>query len=133
LRSSTASDVLLGEWTDALMAALDTLDIASLDRGHTAKYLATIAPAGEVFQERAVAVIRRRTERQLGALEGEVAALAETIRRGESGGLDLSYQRVTSTVAENFLKFSRSDLGADDVRIVTRGMWNADWLAGSTS
>jgi len=61
----------------------------------------------------------------------QIDELRQLIRQGEERGIDLSYQRVTLTVAENFSQFARDDLASDDLEIVARGMWNIDWLANA--
>jgi len=127
------ADGSLVNWTEGLTAVLDTLDLKSLEQGRTVPFLESVARAEEMLQNGPVAIIRRRTEDRLDELDDRVRTLAKIVDQAETQGLDLSYQRVTLTVAENFVQFARDDLKSTNVQIVTRGMWNADWLANAVS
>jgi len=124
-------DGSLKNWIEGLTAVLDMLDLTSLEQGRTVPFLESVARAEEVLRIGPVAIIRRRTEARLDVLEDRVRTLAKIVRQAQTQGLDLSYQRVTLTVAENFVQFARDDLKSTSVQIVTRGMWNADWLANA--
>ncbi len=121
------------DWVRGLAAGLDALAVASLERGDKQAFLASLDKAEEVFREKAVGVLRQTTDDRLAALEPRVAALRQAVELGRKQGLDLAYPQVTLTVAENFSRFARDDLGSEDVRIVTRGMWNVDWLNNAVS
>lgn len=118
-------------WLDGLAATLDALDLAVLGQGDSASFLASLEQAEAVFRRDVIGVARQITVDRLSELAPQLRALRQLMRRADQQDVDLSYQRVTLTVAENFQRYALEDLDADDMEFVVRGVWNADWLANA--
>ncbi len=119
------------EWCDGLAATLAALDLSALNRSDKEAFLASLKQAESTFRKRVIGVIQAIAEERLASLAPKIDALQQLMERAEKLGIDLSYQRVTLTVAENFSQFAKEDLASDNLEIVAQGMWNVDWLANS--
>jgi hypothetical protein len=132
-RTLLQGDFEFGHWIDGLSGAMNALDLSSLKQGNLDAYLDSVQRANTVYQEYVVAAVRDRMKERIAKLATPIATLSKLIDQAETAGLDLSYQRVTLTVAEQFSTFAREDLSSNDLRIVTRGRWNADWVDSAVS
>ncbi|MCP4642495.1 MAG: hypothetical protein GY851_18765, partial [bacterium] len=97
------------EWQRALGQTLDALERAGKNA-----LLDNLGRAESVFEEKVFGVIQRATEERLIAVAPQIDALRDLIESGEAAGVDLSYPRVTLTVAENFSRYALEDVASHD-------------------
>jgi len=118
-------------WLDGILATLAALDPVTLGLGNIDGFLVSLEKAESVFRQRVIGLAEGITSERLATLAPKVTALQKIMQGADKRGVDLSYQRVTLTVAENFDRYALEDLASDDMEHVVRGVWNADWLAGA--
>ena len=115
-------------WITALDNILNEIDLRSLEQNRISAFLESLVHAEVHFGVQALPVLRKTAASKLSQITEKTKALADILKKADSAQLDLSYQRITQTVATNFQAFASEDINSSDIRIITRGLWNLDWI-----